>query len=96
MVVLKDQANKKAHDESAQIACEAAGAIRAVASLTREQDCLNLYSASLVEPLRRSNRAALWGNLLYASSQGMIYFVIALVFWYGSQLVSDRDFGTYR
>ncbi|THH04768.1 hypothetical protein EW145_g5279, partial [Phellinidium pouzarii] len=94
VVVLKDQANKKAHEQSAQLACEAAGAIRTVASLTREQDCLEIYSGSLEEPLRRSNRTAIWSNLIYAISQSMMMFVIALVFWYGSQGVSKFQYGT--
>ena len=94
MVVLKDQRNKKAHAESAQLACEAAGAIRTVASLTREDDCLELYSQSLAKPLRESNRTSLWSNLLYSISQSFAFFVIALAFWYGSQLVSNREFTT--
>lgn len=91
IVVLKDQKNKKAHDASAQLACEAAGAIRTVAALTREEDCLEVYSKSLEEPLRKSNRTAIWSNLLYSFSQGITFFVIALVFWYGSRLVSRQQ-----
>ena len=96
VVVLKDQKNKKAHEQSAQLACEAAGAIRTVASLTREDDCLRMYSESLDEPLRNSNRTALWSNLLYAITQCMAFFVIALVFWFGSRLVSTREYGTFQ
>ena len=51
VVVLKDQLNKRAHADSAQLACEAAASIRTVASLTRGADCLALYSKSLEEPL---------------------------------------------
>ncbi|TFY65766.1 hypothetical protein EVG20_g5320 [Dentipellis fragilis] len=94
VVVLKDQVNKKAHEESAQLACEAAGAIRTVASLTREEDCLRLYSESLEEPLRKSNRTAIWSNLLYAVSQSSAFFVISLIFWYGARLISFREFTT--
>ncbi|KAJ2930895.1 hypothetical protein H1R20_g6196, partial [Candolleomyces eurysporus] len=96
VVVLKDQANKKAHEESAQLACEAAGSIRTVASLTREDDCLRLYSKSLEGPLQRSNRSAIWSNGLYSLSQAMVFFVIALVFWYGSRLVSSFEAGTFQ
>jgi len=92
IVVLKDQKNKKAHEESAQIACEAAGAIRTVASLTREDDCLELYGESLEVPLRNSNRSSIWSSLLYSISQSFAFFSIALVFWYGSRLVSYREF----
>ncbi|TFK26115.1 P-loop containing nucleoside triphosphate hydrolase protein [Coprinopsis marcescibilis] len=96
VVVLKDQANKKAHEESAQLACEAAGSIRTVAALTREKDCLRLYSESLDVPLQRSNRTAIWGNLLFALSQAIVFFVIALVFWYGSVLVSNFEADTLQ
>ncbi|QRV77587.1 ABC transporter transmembrane region [Ceratobasidium sp. AG-Ba] len=94
VVVMKDQSNKAAHEESAQVACEAAGAIKTVASLTREQDCCDIYSKSLEGPLRRSNRSALYSNAFYALSQSMIFFVIALVFWYGSKLVGSREYTT--
>ncbi|KAJ6605662.1 P-loop containing nucleoside triphosphate hydrolase protein [Mycena sp. CBHHK59/15] len=96
VVVLKDQKNKAAHESSAQLACEAAAAIRTVASLTREDDCCDLYSTSLEEPLRQSNRTAIWSNLLYALSQSMIFFVIALVFWFGATLVSKRECSTFQ
>ena len=94
VVVLKDQDNKKAHEQSAQMACEAAGAIRTVASLTRERDCFELYSKSLEEPLRQSNRTAFWSNLIFAISQAMMMYVIALIFWYGAQGVSRQEYTT--
>jgi ATP-binding cassette subfamily B (MDR/TAP) protein 1 len=79
VVVLKDENNKRAHEESAQLACEAAGAIRTVASLTREEDCLRIYSESLDAPLRASNRSAFTSTFLFALSQSMAFFVVALV-----------------
>ncbi|EIW81034.1 P-loop containing nucleoside triphosphate hydrolase protein [Coniophora puteana RWD-64-598 SS2] len=94
VVVMKDQTNKASHEGSAQMACEAAGSIRTVASLTREDDCLRLYSESLEGPLRQSNRTALWSNMLYALSQSMGFFVISLVFWYGATLVSRLEIDT--
>ena len=96
VVVLKDQQNKKAHEASAQLACEAAGAIRTVASLTREDDCCRLYSESLEEPLRRSNRTAIYSNAIFSLSQSMTFWVIALVFWYGSRLVADMKRSTFQ
>ncbi|KZT11907.1 P-loop containing nucleoside triphosphate hydrolase protein [Laetiporus sulphureus 93-53] len=96
VVVLKDQQNKHAHEQSAQLACEAAGAIRTVASLIREDDCLRLYSESLEEPLRNSNRKAIYSNAIYALSQSMSFYVIALIFWYGSRLVSSGELSTFQ
>jgi len=91
IVVMKDQHNKASHEDSAKLACEAAGAIRTVSSLTREADCLRLYSNSLEEPLRRSNRTSPWSCLIYAFSQSSTFWSIALVFWYGSTLVSTFE-----
>ncbi|KAL0955249.1 hypothetical protein HGRIS_004144 [Hohenbuehelia grisea] len=96
VVIMKDKANKMAHERSAQLACEAAGSIRTVAALTREADCCELYSKSLEEPLRRSNRTALWSNGIYSFSQATIFFVMALVFWYGVQLVSRREYTPFQ
>ena len=94
IVVLKDQQNKAAHEDSAKLACEAAGAIRTVSSLTREADCLRLYSNSLEGPLRRSNKTSLWSSLIFAFSQASTFWAIALVFWYGSTLVSRLEITT--
>ncbi|KAI6044755.1 ABC transporter type 1, transmembrane domain-containing protein, partial [Pisolithus marmoratus] len=85
---------RPAHEDSAKLACEAAGAIRTVASLTREDDCLKMYSSSLDKPLRNSNRSVIWSNLMYAFSQSCTFWVISLVFWYGSGLVANLDVST--
>jgi ATP-binding cassette, subfamily B (MDR/TAP), member 1 len=94
VVVLKDQANKSSHADSAQMACEAASAIRTVASLTREADCLRIYSESLKVPLRRAYRTNVYSTGFFAASQSLSFFVIALVFWYGSRLVSRLEYDT--
>lgn len=52
VVVLKDQKLKKIHAASAHLASEAAGAVKTVASLTREDDVDRIYSKSLDEPQR--------------------------------------------
>lgn len=96
IVVLKDQKLRRVHDASAQLACEAAGSIRTVASLTREDDCCALYRESLEGPLKDSNTASIYSNLLFALSQASSFFVIALVFWYGSRLVSFLEFSTFH
>lgn len=69
VVVLKDAKNKKAHEQSAQQACEAAGAIRTVASLNRENECCDIYSRSLDLPQQISNRTAIYSNAYFSISQ---------------------------
>ncbi|KAG8917768.1 GTPase-activating protein, partial [Tulasnella sp. 417] len=95
VVVLKDQVNREAHEDSAQLACEAAGAVRTVQSLTREDDCYTEYSRSLEEPLRRSNRSSVFSTGLFALSQGMSFFAIALTFWYGSILIANLEYSSF-
>ncbi|KAG8955981.1 GTPase-activating protein [Tulasnella sp. 424] len=96
VVVLKDQTNKVAHEDSAQMACEAAGAVRTVQSLTRENQAFMEYSQSLEGPLVQSNRTATFSTGLFALSQSLSFFVIALVFWYGSRLVASLEYGTFE
>ncbi|SPO40198.1 probable Leptomycin B resistance protein pmd1 [Pseudozyma flocculosa] len=94
LVVLKDAKIKKAHSGSAQRACEAASAIRTVASLTREDNCLEIYREELREPGRISRNTALYGNALYSLSQALSFWVISLGFWYGSQLLRTGEYGS--
>ncbi|TIA94651.1 hypothetical protein E3P92_04141 [Wallemia ichthyophaga] len=89
IVVTKDEKNKKSYAESSQRACESAGAIRTVASLTREDQALGEYEELLQYPLRNSIRTSLWSSAVYGISQGMAYLVIALIFWYGSQRLME-------
>jgi ATP-binding cassette subfamily B (MDR/TAP) protein 1 len=92
IVIPKDRAKKLAHEETARIACEAAGAIRTVASLTREEDCLRLYSQALMVPLKKAKTVSLWSTGSFAATQGFGFCSIALVFWYGAKLVSTLEY----
>ncbi|KAJ7690830.1 P-loop containing nucleoside triphosphate hydrolase protein [Mycena rosella] len=96
VIVLKDEHNKVAHAESAQIACEAAASVRTIAALTGEEHCYARYSNSLIRPLEDSKQAAIWSSLLYALSQTTAYWVISLIFWYGSVLVSRQECTTFQ
>lgn len=89
VVVLKDEKNKRAHSKSSHMAAEAAGSIRTVASLTREEDCLKIYQKALEIPLHNSNRSAIRSNLLFAVTQALSFFVIALVFYIGATWIAD-------
>ncbi|TYJ55629.1 hypothetical protein B9479_003661 [Cryptococcus floricola] len=80
VVVLKDQRMKKLHAASAHLASEAAGAVRTVASLTREDDVGRIYSDALLEPMKVNFKTSIYSQALYAASQGMTFLIIALVF----------------
>ena len=79
-----------AYEKSAQIACEAVGAMRTVASLTREEQVLRDYQNALAGPLKDSYRNAFLNTILYAISQAMTFFVIALLFWVSPFYLSIR------
>ena len=87
LVIMKDVKVRKTHLEAARIASESANGIRTVASLTREQDCLDRYEESLKKASLVAKRAAIYGNIAFALSQSCSYWVIALAFWYGSRLI---------
>lgn len=92
LVVQKDVKVRQVHLATSHMACESASAIRTVAALTREEDCLKRYEAALHEASKVAKRAALWGNIFYAFSQSTAYFVIALGFWYGYRLVMRMEY----
>ncbi|KLT44927.1 multidrug resistance protein 1 [Cutaneotrichosporon oleaginosum] len=94
VVVLKEEKNKKWNAASAQLASEAAGAVRTVASLTREADVDRIYSEALKVPFQISNRTAIYSQLLYAASQGIAFLVIALVFYIGALWMIDGKYDT--
>ena len=94
VVVLKDKKLKKIHAKSAYMASEAAGSVRTVAALTREDDILRIYSEALEEPLRVSMRGGLKSQCLYAASQGVAFLVIALVFYVGCLWLIDGRYQT--
>ncbi|KAJ6535983.1 P-loop containing nucleoside triphosphate hydrolase protein [Mycena vulgaris] len=96
VLVLRSQENLKAHASSAQLACEAAASIRTVAALTREQDCVDIYSRSLEEPLRASNRSSIWSSAIFAGCQACVLWITALVFWYGAVRVSHQEYTVFE
>jgi ATP-binding cassette subfamily B (MDR/TAP) protein 1 len=70
-VVLSEKNQKTAHQESAQLATEGTAAIRTVASLTREDDALRIYSEKLDQAAAYTFKTAIYSNALYSISQGL-------------------------
>ncbi|BGP48146.1 hypothetical protein JCM10450v2_004018 [Rhodotorula kratochvilovae] len=97
LLYAKEENVKESHSASAQMACEAAGAIRTVAALTREEDCCRLYNEELAGPAMHALKTAIHSNVYYSLSQATALWVTALMFWYGIRLttngeISVRDF----
>ncbi|EJU03196.1 multidrug resistance protein 1 [Dacryopinax primogenitus] len=96
VVMLKDERDKLAHEDSAQFACEVASAVRTIVSLTREEASYLQYRHFLDQPFRNAKKTALVSGGFFGLSQGCPYFVIALMFWYGSRLVASQEYTTVQ
>ncbi|KAL3437552.1 P-loop containing nucleoside triphosphate hydrolase protein [Aspergillus tetrazonus] len=88
--------SKLAYEGSANFACEATSSIRTVASLTRERDVWEIYHAQLDAQGRTSLISVLRSSLLYASSQALVFFCVALGFWYGGTLLGHHEYDIFR
>ena len=86
----------KAYQDSASLACEAVSAIATVASLTREQDVWEAYQAALEAQIKKSLQSILQTSLLYAASQSLGLFCMALGFWYGGSLIMAREYSMFQ
>lgn len=88
--------SRKAYQKSASYACEATSAIRTVASLTREADVCDSYHNQLAVQAKSSLISVLKSSLLYAASQSMMMFCIALGFWYGGTLLGKNEYSVFQ
>jgi ATP-binding cassette subfamily B (MDR/TAP) protein 1 len=88
--------SKRAYEKSAGYACEATSAIRTVASLARERDVAGKYHDQLVEQGKKSLISILKNSLLYSSSQSLMFFVMALGFWYGGSLIRTQEYNMLK
>lgn len=101
IVKLRGLAQQAAHERSAQLACEAAGAVRTVQSLTAEERLSEGYAESLAQSKAQVTRTAFLDGGIYGLSQALSFFVIALVSTHSGwdvlpakrRLVSLRDLG---
>ena len=76
-VVMSEKQQKEAHQDSAQLACEGAAAIRTVASLTREDEALAAYSERLGAAAGFTYKTAIFSNGFYSLAQGLTYWIVS-------------------
>ncbi|KAJ5414532.1 hypothetical protein N7509_001159 [Penicillium cosmopolitanum] len=96
MLAAFQQRSKTAYEGSASYACEATSAIRTVASLTRESDVWSIYHGQLDAQGRASLISIFKSSLLYAASQALVFFCVALGFWYGGSLLGKGQYTTFQ
>lgn len=96
MLAQFQQRSKKAYEKSASYASEAVTAIRTVASLTREEDVLQHYRASVASQLSNSTKSVMKSSTLYAASQSFLFLCFALGFWYGGTLIAKGEYSLFQ
>ncbi len=78
--------------ESAGLATEAVTSIRTIASLTPEPPILEEYRNILGGMALKSMRSTLWTTIWFDLSQAFELLVMALGFWYGTQLIARGEY----
>ncbi|KAK7204887.1 P-loop containing nucleoside triphosphate hydrolase protein [Myxozyma melibiosi] len=86
---------KSAYARSSSYACEAAASIKTVASLTREEQVIDTYGSTLVGLYHQGRVGNSKSAALYGVTQAIVYFIQALMFWYGSTLVRTDYYSVY-
>ncbi|KAL4973652.1 P-loop containing nucleoside triphosphate hydrolase protein [Aspergillus desertorum] len=82
--------------KSASDVSEAVAAIRTVVSLTMEQVVLDSYRAQTARQVRSDIPTTLRSSFLYASSEALQFFCMALGFWYGGTLLGDHEYSIFH
>lgn len=84
-----EQKTKTVFEKAMSRAREAIAAIRMVASLTLEEDVLSKYQAEL--NVQRMTHV-LSVSMLYSMSFAFFFFCMALIMWYGTDLLAERAY----
>ncbi|KAK7206666.1 P-loop containing nucleoside triphosphate hydrolase protein [Myxozyma melibiosi] len=87
---------KEENTSSSDYACEATSAIRTVLSLTREEEIMERYRASLARTVKSNRGASNKSAIFDGFSRGMQYYIMALGFYYGGQLVASGEYSLYQ
>ena len=87
---------KSAYQKSASYACEAASVIQTVASLTMEEEISRSYQEQLRRQVKDDLPSIMKSSLLYASSQALPFFCMALGFWYGGTLLGHGEYSLFQ
>ncbi|KAF2805142.1 leptomycin B resistance protein pmd1 [Mytilinidion resinicola] len=91
-VIKSFDSRMQSKSEAAAFACEVASSIRTVASLTLEPHLLNQYCEKLKTQTTGNLRFSAYSSFLFALSNSLSMFAMALAFWYGGSLILDGQY----
>ncbi|KAG8084417.1 hypothetical protein GUJ93_ZPchr0010g10510 [Zizania palustris] len=81
---------KMMYEEASQVANDAVGSIRTVASFSAEEKVMDLYKAKCEGPLRTGIRTAIISGTGFGVSIFLLFGVYAASFYAGARLVEDK------
>ncbi|GKU16533.1 unnamed protein product, partial [Fusarium langsethiae] len=90
------ESNEARFRENASLASEAVSSLRTVSSLTAETDFITQYSETLSSIVIKSIKSLSVSMIAYAFSQSIEFLVMALGFWYGSQLMASGEYSAQQ
>lgn len=77
------------YEEASQVASDAVGSIRTVASFCAEQSVMDAYQAKCRGPLSHGERQGIISGLGYGFSFLVLYSTFALCFYVGARFIHD-------
>lgn len=80
---------KRMYEEASQVANDAVGSIRTVASFCAEEKVMELYKTKCEGPRKKGIRQGLVSGLGFGSSFALLFLVYATSFYAGAKLVED-------
>lgn len=77
------------YEEASQVASEALGSMRTVASFSAEEKVMELYRRKCQGPIKAGIREGVVSGVAYGVSYTSLFSVYATIFYVGSRLVDD-------
>ncbi|KAK9342906.1 P-loop containing nucleoside triphosphate hydrolase protein [Lipomyces starkeyi] len=87
---------KQAYLESADSACEAVRDVRTVAALNRENQVQGEYFDGISSQVTKNRVVSVQSAVLYALYQAMLFWALALAFWYGSTPLLKKEYSVFQ